>query len=105
MESESADQDHSHLHECAEDECDHVFLTRQAYAHHRRTEHTPPYQDAELLEELYYEQLLDSREIGEKLDCSPSTVRMWMDEYGIERRGLGERWQLRQARVRAKAEE
>lgn len=45
---------------------------------------TKPYQDPEVLRELYHEKYLSTDEIGERLGCSGRTVRDWMAKHGIE---------------------
>ena len=45
-----------------------------------------PYTDEELMRELYEEQRLSMVKIAEKFDCSPTTVRTWLDKFGVDRR-------------------
>lgn len=44
-----------------------------------------PWQDKDRLERLYLEEHLSSREIGERLGCSKTTVLKWLDRHGIEK--------------------
>jgi len=44
------------------------------------------YKDEGKLKEWYEEQQLTLEEIAERCGCSDSTVKYWMDKYGIERR-------------------
>ena len=46
----------------------------------------PPWQDAETLERLYWDERMSQDEIGEELGCSRRTVYMWMDKYDIDTR-------------------
>lgn len=45
-----------------------------------------PWQNEELLNELYVEKQLSTYEIGEKLGCSHQTVNNWLRKHGIELR-------------------
>lgn len=45
-----------------------------------------PWRDEQRLRELYWDKEMSQRSIGEKLGCSPRTVRTWMDKYNIEKR-------------------
>lgn len=45
-----------------------------------------PWRDRELLKELYWGDMLPTTQIGELLDCSPSTVSTWLDKHSIRRR-------------------
>lgn len=45
-----------------------------------------PWRHEAILRELYVDQRLSLREAAERLDCSPTAVRDWLDKYGIERR-------------------
>lgn len=45
-----------------------------------------PYTDAETLEELYVVEGRSIREIGDILECDPTTVHYYLCEHGIERR-------------------
>ena len=50
-----------------------------------------PWRDEETLRELYVDQELPMREVGEKLGCAISTVRSNLEKHGIERRpGCGQ---------------
>lgn len=49
-----------------------------------------PYRDEELLRELYDEKKLSTNKIGDRLDCSPTTVRKYLKEFGIELRSQAE---------------
>lgn len=46
-----------------------------------------PWRDPFLLEELYWEEGLSERKIADELGCHRSTIRRWMDDYDIDRRG------------------
>lgn len=45
-----------------------------------------PYRDRRVLSELYYGRYQTLEGVAERLDCSPSTVRNWMDKAGLKRR-------------------
>jgi len=49
-----------------------------------------PYKDEELLRKLYLEEEMSMMAISEKIDCSPTTVRKYLDKFGVERRPAGE---------------
>jgi len=49
-----------------------------------------PYRSEKVLRELYLEEEHSTHEIADLLDCAQSTVRNWMDKYGIERRSKSE---------------
>jgi hypothetical protein len=44
------------------------------------------YQKEERLRELYHDQGLSMKEVGERLGCTAPTVQKWMEEHGIEKR-------------------
>lgn len=46
-----------------------------------------PWQDEAVLRELYYSEGLSTTDLAERLGCSATTVRNWMDRFGLERRG------------------
>jgi len=56
----------------------------------RRNQHDLPddlsYRDGDVLQELYVEQGLKSREIAEMFDVDDTTIRKWMKRNGIEGR-------------------
>lgn len=57
--------------------------------HHKNNQsssYDEPWKDPKLLEQLYWDQELSLREVGSKLGCNRSTVQMWLQRYGIERR-------------------
>lgn len=43
-----------------------------------------PWQNSDVLRELYHEKRLSQPQIAEKLGCSRWTVRKWMDKHDIE---------------------
>jgi transposase-like protein len=45
-----------------------------------------PWQDPEVLRELYHEQELSAKRVADELGCATQTVRHWMIEHDIERR-------------------
>lgn len=45
-----------------------------------------PWEDRELLEELYIEEQLGGRDISIVLNCSGATISKWLDKHGIEKR-------------------
>ncbi|NEU59003.1 helix-turn-helix domain-containing protein [Halorussus sp. MSC15.2] len=45
--------------------------------------------DRDTLQKLYIEAGMSTYQIGEKLDCAPSTVFDWLREHGIETRSVG----------------
>lgn len=45
-----------------------------------------PWRDKHRLYELYHGEGLSCEEIGERWDCHGSTVRKWMNRYGVPRR-------------------
>lgn len=47
-----------------------------------------PYQNKQLLEELYYEKKMSLNEIADELGCGATTVGQYMDEFGLERRSI-----------------
>ena len=47
---------------------------------------SPPWRDPELLRTLYHEEGCSLRDIADKFGCTPRTVNVWMDKYGIETR-------------------
>jgi len=51
-----------------------------------RTDREAPHRDESTLRQLYFEEELSMREISERLECGITTVRMWMNRFGIERR-------------------
>jgi len=53
-----------------------------------------PYKDEEVLNRLYVQQGRSMMEISRIIDCSPSTVRKYLDEFGIERRSASEQIQM-----------
>ena len=46
----------------------------------------PLYKDPDVLERLYWYEGMSQKEIGNKLDCSATTVSKYMDKFGIETR-------------------
>lgn len=48
-----------------------------------------PWDDPELLRELYHDEGLSLQEIGEQLGYDRTTIHRWMEHLGIERRGRG----------------
>jgi len=58
--------------------------------HFRAASHGAPWQEEQVLRELYEESGLTTEEIGDELGCAQSTVIKWMDRHGIERRGREE---------------
>lgn len=48
-----------------------------------------PWRDAELLETLYWDEWLSTRDIAEKFDCNNTTILDWLERHGIEKRGKG----------------
>lgn len=48
-----------------------------------------PYQDPETLHHLYWEERLNTKEIADKFDVAPRTIRYHMDKNGIERTAMG----------------
>lgn len=57
---------------------------------------TKPRVSKEKLRRLYHYQGLSQREVAERVDCTPKTLRRWFDEYGIESRGEGRDVQYKQ---------
>lgn len=49
-----------------------------------------PWKDEERLTQLYCDELLPMKEVGERLGCERGTVKYWLDKYGIETRSPGE---------------
>lgn len=49
------------------------------------TDEVPAYQSPVVLRRLCYDKELSPAEIAEKLGCGESTVRYWVDKFGIER--------------------
>jgi len=47
------------------------------------------YKDAEVLERLYHEEGLSTRDIGERFGVSGKTIQRWMERHEIERRNCG----------------
>jgi len=45
-----------------------------------------PYQDPEVLTELYYDQHLSTYELADRFDVSQSTICRWMDKHDLDRR-------------------
>ena len=53
------------------------------------TEAAPPWQNEQLLREMYVEEGKPAAEIGDILSCDDNTILNWLDEYGIETRPSG----------------
>lgn len=49
-----------------------------------------PWQDAELMETLYVDELYSTTDIAELFDCSQSTVSKWLKKHDIPIRNLGD---------------
>lgn len=45
-----------------------------------------PWRDEDTMRELYLDEQLSTYDIASELDCSPSTVRKWLQRHGIELR-------------------
>lgn len=48
-----------------------------------------PWRDRDTLKELYWENGLDLRDVGEELGCSADTVRVWLDKHDLGTRPRG----------------
>lgn len=71
--------------------CDRGFSKKQSYrGHFTRHDHEPPWQDESTLRELYVKQGKSTLEVAEELDCSPNTVKKWMDRNDIETRDISD---------------
>ena len=55
----------------------------------QRTNRDSPWQDPEILEELYWDEGMTIAEVADELGCSDTTVARWMEKNGIERRDNG----------------
>lgn len=42
-----------------------------------------PYKSREVLEHLYWEEELGTRDVADKIGCSSSTVRRWLDKHNL----------------------
>lgn len=49
----------------------------------KKASHPKRYRDEDTLRRLYVEEGLSSREVAERLDCSPPTVVNWLKKFGI----------------------
>ncbi len=49
-----------------------------------------PWRNKNRLRELYWDDELTLKEIGDRLGCSQNTVKKWMDKFGIDRRNRTE---------------
>jgi len=52
------------------------------------------YKDEDTLRELYHGKMMGMPEIADEFNVSTSTIKNWMDKFGIERRSKSEREQL-----------
>ena len=50
----------------------------------------PPYKDEDLMRRLYQDEMMSMTAMAEQFDCSSSTIRKYLDKFGIETRELGE---------------
>lgn len=64
-----------------------------------------PWKDEDNLRELYCEKGRNTYQIAEQYDIEESTVRWWMDRFGIERGGVGRRATTPELRVDARGYE
>ena len=48
-----------------------------------------PYQNKELLQELYVEESMSTTEIADELECSQATISNYLNKYNIETRNCG----------------
>lgn len=68
------------------------LMTQSEHATHHALQNTEtgvPWQQRDILKELYIDEGLSLKEVGEKLGCSTPTVLRWMKKHGIERRESG----------------
>lgn len=89
------------LHECPT--CERSFASNIAVRTHESRSHRDgdaSWRDEDTLRELYYGRGLSMSDIAEKLGCTQSTVRCWMERHGIERRGRHETQRKRPAHFR-----
>jgi len=49
-----------------------------------------PWRDKEKLQELYHSQEMPATKVGEKLGCSPSTVKRWLEKHDLRVRDKSE---------------
>jgi len=81
------EQDPNQTYSC--EHCDEVFETGGALnVHETKIHERPPTIEKETLEELYVEEGLTDKEIGERLGFVSAVVTNWRDRHGIEARAL-----------------
>lgn len=53
------------------------------------SERERPWRDRDLLERLYWDEWMSTRDIAEEFECDSKTVLNWLNRHGIETRGVG----------------
>lgn len=54
------------------------------------TENDRPWTDRELIKHLYKDRRMSAESIADELDCGATTIRMWLEKHGIEKRSMSE---------------
>ena len=73
-------------YECPKDYCERTFDTKRGAAIHKSKGHNNPWNNPEVLKEMYVDEHMSTYDIADELGCSAVRIQKALDEHGFEKR-------------------